>query len=126
MSNRIISRESLSRSLSPALAATLLCAVSTLSACAASGGARPCTSPSLECIAEGQRSNAYQACMGGLFWNKQTDRSTQRAISAEYGYPYSDAETYFRLARGGALLISPTEWCRAYASRRAILPGPGS
>jgi hypothetical protein len=101
----------------PALAATLMCAASTLSACATNLDRRPCSDPSLECIAETQRRSEFRACIEDLFWNKQSDRSTRKAISAAYRYPYTDAETYFRLVRGGAVLISPNEWCKAYARR---------
>ena len=119
MSNSMMCRQFPMRNPPPALPVTLVFALFILSGCVASEGARPCSVASLKCIAEQQRSSAYRACANDLFWNKQSSRSTQKAISAAYGYPYTDAETYFRLARGGGAVISPTEWCRAYASRKA-------
>lgn len=121
MSNCTMCHHFPTRILPSALAAASVFSISILSGCVGEG-VRPCSAASLECIAEQQRSNAYRACMDDLFWNKQASRSAQKAISAAYGYPYTDAETYFRLARGGAALISPNEWCNAYASRRAA-PG---
>lgn len=109
------------RGFSFTLGGTLLCAACILSACAVDRRGRLCTSASMECIAEHHRLEVYDACITSLFSFRQEDRSTQEAIRAEYGYPYTDSETYFRLARQGVRVKSPHAWCDAYARRRSAV-----
>lgn len=104
--------------------------ISSIAACAAALGgcassASPCAEPaaasSLSCLQARAREPVFRACIEDLFYDRSLNRRARAAIAEQYGYPATNAETYFALRQMGVLTPSPHEWCDGYAARRTAL-----
>ncbi len=105
--------------------------VSTIALGGCAGSRSPCADPaaasSLSCLQERAREPAFRACIDDLFYERTLNRRERAAIADQYGYPATNAETYFALRQMGVQTPSPHQWCDEYAARRTALRiGSGS
>lgn len=105
------------------IAAAVACSTAILlSACAASPGACSAgNASSLACLQARAQEPVFRSCLDDLFHEQSLSQKKRRAIGAQYGYPATNADTYFALRQMGVIMPSPREWCEEYAERRTAL-----
>ena len=74
-----------------------------------------CTS--VACMHMAAKAPLYEACMSNLSKRRYSHRE-QRAIVAEYRYPFTNSDGYSDWIRLGGRGPTPRDWCRGYADRK--------